>query len=208
MHFILSLVILLFVLIVALASGAEKKPVEKIPAVEITDETALKCINCHLQETQNIVGDWNLSKHYEDGIDCSYCHDEKHTSGNDVANVQIPTPDVCALCHGEKVDQFKSGKHAFAWAAMKAMPTFHNQPMALTEGMKGCGGCHKIGLKTEAEIKELKIRRTRFGGASCDSYHTRHTFSVEEAKSPEAYKTCHMGLIILNGKCIPHPSMA
>lgn len=107
MHFVLSLVVLLFVLIVALASGAEKKPVEIIPAVEITDKTALKCINCHSQETPNIVRDWKLSKHYENGIDCSYCHGEKHTSRNDVANVQIPTPDVCALCHGEKVDEFK-----------------------------------------------------------------------------------------------------
>jgi len=27
--------------------------------------------------------------------------------------------------------------------------------MAMTEGMKGCGACHKIGLKTPQEIKAL-----------------------------------------------------
>jgi hypothetical protein len=65
--------------------------------------------------------------------------------------------------------------------------------MALIEGMKGCGGCHKIGLKTEAEIKELKKSGAGFGVASCDACHTRHIFSVQEAKQPQACQTCHMG---------------
>jgi hypothetical protein len=76
---------------------------------------------------------------------------------------------------------------------MKAMPTAHWQPMALTEGMKGCGGCHKLGLKTDAEIAELKKEGSRFGIASCDACHTRHTFSLNEARSPQACETCHMG---------------
>jgi hypothetical protein len=76
---------------------------------------------------------------------------------------------------------------------MKAMPTAHWQPMALTEGMKGCGGCHKLGLKTDAEIAELKKEGSRFGNASCDACHTRHTFSLNEARSPQACETCHMG---------------
>lgn len=190
---IFAILIFTLILLTFNATGSEKEPVEKVPEVRITDETALKCIGCHSDETPNIVKDWKLSKHYENGIDCSYCHGEEHMGKNDVAKAQIPTLDVCATCHTEKVDQFKKGKHAFAWAAMKAMPTFHNQPMALTEGMKGCGGCHKIGVKSEKEIKALKLGGSRFGVASCDSCHTRHVFSVKEAKSPEACKTCHMG---------------
>jgi hypothetical protein len=65
--------------------------------------------------------------------------------------------------------------------------------MVLMEGMKGCGGCHKIGLKTEAEIKELKADGAGFGVASCDACHTRHVFSVKEASQPQACQTCHMG---------------
>ena len=76
---------------------------------------------------------------------------------------------------------------------MKAMPTIHWQPMAMTEGMKGCGGCHKIGLKTPQEIKELKKTSGGFGVASCDACHTRHTFSKKEAQQPQACQTCHMG---------------
>jgi nitrate/TMAO reductase-like tetraheme cytochrome c subunit len=59
--------------------------------------------------------------------------------------------------------------------------------------MKGCGGCHKIGIKTEAEIKQLRETTGGFGIASCDSCHTRHTFSEAEARQPQTCQTCHMG---------------
>jgi hypothetical protein len=139
------------------------------------------------------VSDWKLSKHSQKEVDCAACHGDDHKTADDVANVKIPTPETCALCHENQVKQFSAGKHAAAWAAMKAMPTAHWQPMALMEGMKGCGGCHKIGLKTEAEIKELKKTSAGFGVASCDACHTRHVFSVQEAKQPQACQTCHMG---------------
>src|SRR5512136_898241 len=114
------------------------------------------CIECHGKTNPNIVADWKLSRHSEVEVGCADCHGDGHQSTNDVAKAQIPTPDTCGECHETQVKQFKGGKHAMAWAAMKAMPTIHWQPMAMTEGMKGCGGCHKIGLKSEAEVKELK----------------------------------------------------
>jgi hypothetical protein len=151
------------------------------------------CIKCHKDVTPNIVSDWLLSKHSKNDVDCSICHGNEHRSAQDVKKVKIPTPETCSACHEEKVKQFKDGKHAYAWAAMKAMPTTHWQPMALIKGMKGCGGCHKIGLKTEEEIKELKRNGVGFGVASCDACHTRHVFSVKEAQQPQACQTCHMG---------------
>jgi hydroxylamine dehydrogenase len=151
------------------------------------------CVECHRKNTPNIVADWQLSKHNQNDVTCSACHGEEHHSAGTVELAKIPTPEKCAECHEEKVTQFKSGKHAVAWAAMKAMPTAHMQPMAMMEGMKGCGGCHKIGIKTEDEIKDLKNKSAGFGVASCDACHTRHSFSVEEAKQPQACQTCHMG---------------
>jgi hydroxylamine dehydrogenase len=154
---------------------------------------AQSCVDCHSKSTPNIVTDWQGSKHFVNKIDCSACHGDQHQSALDVSKVKIPTPDTCATCHETKVKQFKSGKHALAWTAMKAMPTFHWQPASLTEGMKGCGGCHKIGLKTETDIHELKKDSPGFGLASCDACHTRHTFSVREARQPQACQTCHVG---------------
>ena len=164
-----------------------------LTGVFVSAASAQVCVECHKKISPGIVNDWQLSKHHQNKIDCSECHGNQHKSAQDVAKVKIPTPDTCAMCHEARVKQFKSGKHAAAWAAMKAMPTAHWQPMALMEGMKGCGGCHKIGLKTEAEIKELKKSGAGFGVASCDACHTRHTFSVQEARQPQACQTCHMG---------------
>ena len=154
---------------------------------------AQECVNCHKTITPNIVTDWQLSKHSVNEVGCDTCHGDEHVSANDVAKVRIPTPETCAACHSDQVDQFKRGKHAMAWAVLKAMPTTHRQPAAMIEGMKGCGGCHKIGLKTEAQIRDLKSKGAGFGVASCDACHTRHTFSVVEARQPQACQTCHMG---------------
>jgi len=151
------------------------------------------CIQCHTEITPGIVSDWQLSKHSDNDISCADCHGDGHKTADDVAGVNIPTPNTCNECHETQVEQFSKGKHAAAWAALKAMPTTHALPMALVDGMKGCGGCHKIGLKSDDEIKALKAEGAGFGMASCDACHTRHTFSVKEAQQPQACQTCHMG---------------
>jgi hypothetical protein len=175
----LSLIVTLFL---ATATGVAQK-----------SSAASRCIDCHSKTTPNIVSDWKLSKHSHAEVTCIACHGDQHTSAADVSKVKLPTPETCATCHQTQVDQFKKGKHSMAWAAMKAMPTIHWQPMAMIEGEKGCGGCHKIGLKTEAEIAGLRRQGSEFGAAACDSCHTRHTFSADEARQPQACESCHMG---------------
>lgn len=154
---------------------------------------AQNCTECHSSLTPNVVSDWQLSKHAENGIDCSVCHGADHNNKTDYAKAKLPTPETCATCHDNQVEQYNKGKHALAWAAMNAMPTAHMQPMAMMEGQKGCGGCHKIGAKSEEEITKLKSEGSVFGHASCDACHTRHTFSVKEAQQPQACQTCHQG---------------
>ena len=157
------------------------------------------CIDCHIKITPGIVRDWKLSHHngknntrHED-IGCEMCHGVRHKSADDVDRVLTVTVDTCGGCHKERAEQFKRGKHAFAWASLKAMPTTHWKPMELIDGMKGCGGCHKLGIKSEKEILRIKKEGSGYGFASCDACHTRHTFSVKEAREPEACATCHMG---------------
>jgi uncharacterized CHY-type Zn-finger protein len=156
-------------------------------------EAAPACLDCHTRETPGIVSDWQISRHGQRGITCSVCHGAQHSNAYDTDQVNIPTPETCGTCHGDRVVEFSRGKHAAAWAAMNAMPTTHALPMALTQGMRGCGGCHKIGLKSEEEIQALKESGAGFGVASCDACHTRHLFSVTEASQPQACQTCHMG---------------
>jgi hypothetical protein len=155
--------------------------------------TAANCVNCHKMVTPNIVSDWQISKHSQNDVGCETCHGSEHNSASNVDKVSLPTPETCKTCHETQVTQFSKGKHALGWASMKAMPTFHLQPIYLTEGMKGCGSCHKIGLKSNDEIKQLKEQGQQHGVASCDACHTRHTFSKVEAQQPQACQTCHMG---------------
>ena len=152
-----------------------------------------KCIDCHLEETPNIVDDWQLSLHSLEDVDCRDCHRGRHESAEDVANLTTVTAETCGRCHEERLEQFSAGKHALAWDAVEAMPTTHALPMALTQGMKGCGGCHKLGLKSDETVAALKAEGSTFGHASCDACHTRHTFSTAEAREPQACQTCHMG---------------
>ena len=154
---------------------------------------AQDCVKCHLETTPAIVSDWQLSRHSAMSVGCEVCHGGDHTTADDVAESNSPTADTCAMCHARQFQQFSRGKHAAAWDVMNAMPTTHALPVALTQGMKGCGGCHKVGLKSEAEIAQLKQDGPGFGLASCDSCHTRHLFSVVEAQQPQACQTCHMG---------------
>jgi hypothetical protein len=171
------------------------KPILLIALLSLFSSVMLaqNCVECHTKVTPKAVSDWKLSKHAENDLDCTTCHGDGHTSSYDVDKVELPTIETCATCHDDRAEQFKSGKHAAAWAALKAMPTTHMAPMALIDGQKGCGGCHKIGIKSEEEIKKMKSEGSMFGHASCDACHTRHTFSVKEAREPEACQTCHMG---------------
>ena len=151
------------------------------------------CVDCHRDETRNIVVDWQISRHHTENVSCRDCHQGRHTSADDVDRLQTVTAATCGRCHEEKFAQFSRGKHALAWSAVEAMPTTHALPMALSRGMKGCGGCHKLGLKDDEEIARLRRDGSVFGHASCDACHTRHTFSVVEAQQPQACQTCHMG---------------
>ncbi|SDJ26776.1 Seven times multi-haem cytochrome CxxCH [Ferrimonas sediminum] len=151
------------------------------------------CDSCHAKVTPLIVEDWKNSRHFDNEIGCDMCHEGEHSSAEDVGNLSTITAETCGACHGERLEQFSKGKHALSWASVNAMPTTHALPMALNQGMKGCTGCHKLGLKSDEEIAALKQAGSQFGHASCDACHTRHTFSVKEAREPQACQTCHMG---------------
>ncbi len=158
-----------------------------------TTVSADRCVDCHAEETPNIVLDWENSAHHGEDVDCRDCHKGGHKSASDVDKLRPVTAASCGRCHEERLEQFAAGKHALAWAAVEAMPTTHALPMSLTGGMKGCGGCHKLGLKSDEAVAQLKAEGSKFGHASCDACHTRHTFSVVEAQQPQACQTCHMG---------------
>ncbi len=149
-----------------------------------------QCISCHEKVTPGIVKQWKeskMSKHFS----CDTCHGSEHKTMEDYEKAKIPKPETCKTCHPTQYEQFMKGKHSLAWIAMSAMPMLAHQPTPIVgEGFKGCSGCHKIGIKPEEDLEKFK---KEYGTGSCDSCHTRHKFSKEEALDPRACQTCHMG---------------
>lgn len=156
-----------------------------LPGLAAAEES--RCMACHREVTPGIVKDFMSGAMGKSGMDCSGCHGAEHMSADDVDKVQLPTEKTCRQCHEEQTAQYMDGKHALGWVAMTAMPETGFQPHAYIQGMKGCGGCHKVGVRDESVKAESRY------GTPCDSCHTRHKFSKEEASKPEACRTCHMG---------------
>jgi len=149
------------------------------------------CAACHEKIQPGIVSDWRLSKHSRVLVGCEACHGSLHNSSDDAALAQLPTIDTCQKCHALQAAQFRTGKHARAWTAVKAMPTFHHLSQGKPDDPSGCAACHRIGLKSPEEAAALRKAGANHGQASCDACHTRHLFSPLEARQPEACKTCH-----------------
>ncbi|MFV9691203.1 MAG: multiheme c-type cytochrome [Desulfobacteria bacterium] len=159
--------------------------------VAFADEEA--CITCHRKISPGQVADWESSRHSKEEITCSVCHGEKHKGTEDGALAEFPDERVCADCHEDQFDQFVKGKHNFGWTSLNALPITHVEPDELMEGGKGCGGCHNMGIKTDAQKKEQRDKGYRYQNNSCDECHTRHSFSKKEALDPRACQQCHMG---------------
>ncbi len=151
------------------------------------------CIMCHKGITQGLVKDWQASEHSKQNVTCSVCHGTKHTGPQNTNLAQLPDETLCAGCHKKQFDEFAKGKHNFGWISMNALPIAHVEPDELIEGGRGCGGCHNMGVKTEAQRKEQWDKGYRYQNNSCDECHTRHTFSKKEALDPRACQQCHMG---------------
>lgn len=151
------------------------------------------CVDCHTKVSPGQVQDWQSSKHAGEDVTCSTCHGEGHQTADDVEKAQLPDEALCAECHEEQFTSFSHGKHNFGWTSLNAIPGTHYAPDELIEGGRGCGGCHNMGIKTEAQKAEQLAKGYHYQTNSCDECHTRHSFSRKEANNPKACQQCHMG---------------
>ncbi len=151
-----------------------------------------KCEECHAKVTPEIVKDFNRGKMAK-VLKCYSCHGRAHTSAKDADKALLPTITTCKKCHRKQVKQYMGGKHALGLLPITAFPGFsHKQPRAFIAGQKGCNGCHNLGI-TDQHVRESQERKYYKYGMDCQNCHTRHAFSVEEARRPEACNSCHTG---------------
>ncbi len=153
---------------------------------------SIDCEGCHSKITPGIVKDFHRSK-MSQSLTCRNCHGKTHHNKEDVNKAQLPTISTCKRCHFKQVKQYLSGKHALGLLAITAFPKFvHKQPQAFIAGQKGCNGCHNLGI-ISFDVRQSSFRKYYKYGMDCQNCHTRHAFSVKEAKQPEACNSCHTG---------------
>lgn len=176
-------------------TGALPKSEKAVTVVKeergITEES-LRCITCHEERrvTHGWVADWEGSKHARKGVGCEVCHvgsvtklattettelEYLGTQGSGCEDNRVRrhvTASMCGTCHKKEHQEFMKSRHSVSWERMLESRKLMSIPNDARP--ERCEQCHNIQFK-------------------CDSCHTRHTFSILEAKTPEACRTCHMG---------------
>lgn len=183
----------------------------------------IACIECHRRETPGIFADWANSRHASANITCIDCHqaDEvdpdvsvehyKQYERNDVPygkkEYRVPisgvvTPKDCSRCHPDEAKQYSRSKHANTLQIIwKLDPWLKLGMNSDIERQSGCFHCHGTVLKMKdgkldpSTWPNVGVGRINLDGSrgSCTSCHTRHRFSVMEARKPEACGQCHLG---------------
>ncbi len=115
----------------------------------------------------------------------------------------VVTPKDCSRCHPDEVKQYSGSKHANTVEIMWKIDPWLNQGLNNeAERTAGCFKCHGTVL-TVNEQGEMPasvwpntgVGRVNLDGSlgSCTSCHTRHRFSIMDARKPEACGQCHLG---------------
>jgi hypothetical protein len=114
----------------------------------------------------------------------------------------VVTPKDCSRCHPDEAQQYSRSKHANTLELIWKIDPWLNKGMnSDLERLTGCYHCHGTILKnTDAGLDSqtwpnVGVGRVNLDGSlgSCTSCHTRHKFSVKEARKPEACGQCHLG---------------
>jgi len=174
-------------------------------------QDAQECVDCHLLQSPGLVADWAKSRHAHANINCLDCHQasladsdisKKHLKEDTTSISAIVSPRDCSRCHPSEAAEYSQSKHAntieIIW---KIDPWLNHGLNNQIERTTGCYHCHGSIVKVEnGKFDEhswpnVGVGRINPDGSrgSCSSCHTRHKFSLSEARKPEACGQCHLG---------------
>lgn len=180
-----------------------------------------ECLECHKDETPAIVEQWGAGKHFRANVSCYECHraeaaDKDALKHNGYIISTIVSPKDCFRCHSKEVNEFESSHHS---KGARILGSHDNRLAEVVEGNRGfvtegfprgissaaangCWQCHGVEVKVlkdgkldQATWPNTGIGRINPDGSegSCSACHSRHKFSVEQARNPENCGKCHMG---------------
>lgn len=188
---------------------------------EVASDECIDCHN-RAQILEVISLDWENSKHAKAGTTCIDCHqadpsDPDSHPHNGFQISHVVSPQDCAKCHSNQAEEFKQSLHSFGAIyyeylfSEQKLPYIESQMeggFIVSEGqdiphaatLRGCQACHGTNM-TGKSIEDFTvwpnngIGRINPDGSrgSCSSCHSRHTFSIREARHPETCGQCHVG---------------
>jgi hypothetical protein len=187
---------------------------------ELSEESK-KCIECHKKDDPALYQQWGASKHFRANVACYECHigregeaDAWMHEGFRIAT--IVSPKDCGRCHEREVKEFIGSHHSKGGRIIGSVDNLlaevveGNRAM-ITPGfpkgnsaaaVNGCWQCHGSIVKVlpggkldPATWPNTGIGRINPDGSegSCTACHSRHTFSVAQARHPDSCGKCHLG---------------
>ncbi len=184
-------------------------------------EATKECIVCHKKESPALYQQWGESKHYRGNVGCFECHSADPSDPDAIRHYDrtisvIVSPNDCARCHSKEVEEFLGSHHSKAGRILGSLDNVLAEVVEGNKGLKtegfpegvsaaavsGCWQCHGSQVKTlpdgtldPATWPNTGIGRINPDGSegSCSACHSRHAFSVAQARNPENCGKCHMG---------------
>jgi hypothetical protein len=207
----LILIIVFSGLCLAEDTGTHVPNLKKFNISRKVSEDAASCIECHSEQTPGIVADWASSRHAHANISCIDCHraspadkdiSKKHKMMTSIPISPIVSPKDCSRCHATEAAEYSKSKHANTLELIWKIDHWLNGGLNNEiERVTGCYACHGTVVKmvngecAENTWPNVGVGRINPDGSkgSCSSCHTRHKFSIAEARKPEACGQCHLG---------------
>lgn len=167
------------------------------------------CLICHREVTPGIFNQWAESAMGQAGVNCYDCHQAEKSDIDAFEHKElisiVVTPKDCSRCHEKEFQEYESSHHADAVNALNSYDNFFGRAVwGAGAARTGCIACHGSVLKLkkggEGKLKSSTWPNTGIGRinldkskGSCTACHTRHIFSREQARRPDACGRCHMG---------------
>ena len=195
-------------------------PAQAIGLREISKQSR-DCIACHKKESAGLYQQWGDSKHYRGNVGCFECHRANPEDPDAIRHYDydisvIVSPKDCARCHPKEVEEFAGSHHSKGGRIIGSLDNVLAEVVEGNRGMKtmgfpegvsaaavnGCWQCHGSQVKVlpdgsldPATWPNSGIGRINPDGSegACNACHTRHSFSVAQARHPDTCGKCHLG---------------
>ncbi len=174
------------------------------------DPSGGECMTCHKDKSPGLYNQWFGSTHAKNSVTCIDCHAAERGEDDaykhyDTYIATLVTPKDCGVCHEKETKEVGDSYHAHAGEILDSNDAYlAHVAGGLPIAISGCESCHGTKVKidpsspnklSKASWPNSGIGRLNPDGSkgSCNACHTRHSFSVSQARQPEACSKCHLG---------------